>query len=141
MKCQCASVEELLNQSSPVGSIKLHMHSVGVVPLFICYFKKENWHWTGATFEEIKAPSGLTLLINNVGTVLTSLVTFTWDLSCSSSEDNVLGYLDGCSGRCFFIFKCFFCYYKKKEKKKKMLFSWTVCWKLLLYEHQHPISF
>lgn len=134
--CFCWRITEPINLKSPVGSVKLYMQSFGVVPLFICDFKKENWHWTRATFEEIKAPSGLTLLINNVGTVLTILVTFTWDSSCSSSEDNVLGYLDGCSGRCFLSSSVFFVI-----KKKTMLFSWTVCWKLLLYEHQHPIIF
>lgn len=76
----------------------------------------------------MKAMSGLTLLINNDGSVLTSLVTFTWDSSCSSSEDNILGYLDWCSGRCF-LSSSVFCYCKKQTKKphKKRCYSSEQC--------------
>lgn len=71
---------------------------------FLCLFvilKKRTGIEQEPLLKKSRHRQGWPFLINNVENALTSLVTFTWDLICSSSEDNVLGYLGGCSGGCF----------------------------------------
>lgn len=103
---------------------------------FLCLFvilKKRTGIEQEPLLKKSRHRQGWPLLINNVENALTSLVTFTWDLTCSSSEDNVLGYLGGCSGRCFLSSSVF------TSTNIQLVFKRPYVWRCLFRPKNRPL--